>query len=133
MTLSVGCQRALFYFLNAGSHPAELCCQFIIQFSKGASKDNLVFTFTRMPRKHALWFSTSQRKLYHFRLIAYKNTYNRIQKLQRLACLRSTGAMRNTPTTALQDFLNLNPLPNQIKKAFLSAPSMNQAAKLASK
>jgi hypothetical protein len=39
-----------------------------------------------------------------------------LQKVQRLACLLTTGAMKSAPTIALEAMLDLSPLPAMVKK-----------------
>ena len=39
-----------------------------------------------------------------------------LQKIQRLACLLTTGAMKSAPTTALEAMLDLPPVPDLVKK-----------------
>jgi hypothetical protein len=39
-----------------------------------------------------------------------------LQKIQRLACLLTTGAVKSAPTTALEAMLDLPPLPDTVKK-----------------
>lgn len=39
-----------------------------------------------------------------------------LQKVQRLACLLTTGAMKSAPNTALEAMLDLPPLPDMVKK-----------------
>jgi ribonuclease HI len=45
-----------------------------------------------------------------------KNARKELQKVQRLACLLTTGAMRSAPNTALEVMLDLPPLPDMVKK-----------------
>jgi hypothetical protein len=54
-----------------------------------------------------------------------KTTYAELQKVLRLACLLTTGAMKSAPTFALEAMLDLPPLPVMVKKeAALSALRM---------
>jgi hypothetical protein len=39
-----------------------------------------------------------------------------LQKVQRLACLLTTGAIKSAPTIALETMLYLSPLPAMVKK-----------------
>ncbi|XP_055700515.1 uncharacterized protein LOC129800265 [Phlebotomus papatasi] len=47
--------------------------------------------------------------------VEYKNSATALQRLQRLACLGVTGAIRTAPTAALEVWLGLPPLPLYIK------------------
>jgi hypothetical protein len=42
--------------------------------------------------------------------VAQKNTKTQLGRIQRMACLVCTGAMRTTPTAAMEVLLNLTPL-----------------------
>jgi hypothetical protein len=39
--------------------------------------------------------------------VEYKNSHAKLSKMQRLVCLRITGAMRTAPTTAIEVLLEL--------------------------
>jgi len=43
-------------------------------------------------------------------------TFAILQKIQRLACLLTIGAMKSAPTVALEAMLDLPPLPDVVKK-----------------
>jgi hypothetical protein len=45
-----------------------------------------------------------------------KTAYAELQKVQRLACLLTTGAMKSAPTIALEAMLDLPPLPVMVEK-----------------
>jgi hypothetical protein len=45
-----------------------------------------------------------------------KNAQKRLSNLQRMMCLRTTGGMRSTPTSALEVMLMLSPLDLFIKQ-----------------
>jgi hypothetical protein len=42
--------------------------------------------------------------------VTHKNTKTQLGRIQRMACLAITGAMKTTPTVALEVLLNLAPL-----------------------
>jgi hypothetical protein len=45
-----------------------------------------------------------------------KTAHAELQKVQRLACLLTTGTMKSAPTIALEAMLDLPPLPVMVKK-----------------